>query len=90
LPLTPAKANSCFDWGNTAATAHLDGEVLPGDAGLEDKEDAGQRLAVVEGFAAGVMATTTLRGWEQRLDEVPQFIRNKGLRHDNTSFGHVG
>ena len=37
--------------GHAAAAAHLAGQVLPGDAGLEHEEDAGQGLAVVDGGA---------------------------------------
>ena len=39
--------------GHAAAAAHLQRQVLPRDASLEDEEDAGQRLAIVEGLATG-------------------------------------
>ena len=38
--------------GLTAAATELGGQVIPGDAGLEDEEDAGEDLAIVQGFAA--------------------------------------
>ena len=68
--------------GHATATAHLDGEVFPGDARLEDEQDAGEGLAVVDGLASGVAEAARLRGWQQGLDEGPQFIGNKGLGHD--------
>ncbi len=78
-PATPA--------GHAAATAHLDGEVFPGDARLEDEEDAGQRLAVVEGLASGVAEAAGLGGRQQGLDESPQFLRNKGLGQERVPPG---
>src|SRR5439155_15283481 len=48
--------------GHAAAAAHLLGEVLPGDAGLEDEEDAGEHLAVVQGLAAGEAEAARLVG----------------------------
>jgi hypothetical protein len=60
--------------GHAAAAAHLQRQVLPRDAGLEDEEDAGQRLAIVEGLATGESEPPWL-GWrQQRLDPFPEFI----------------
>lgn len=73
--------------GHAAAAAHLDGEVLPGDAGLENEEDAGEHLAVVDRFAAGAAKATRLGGRQQRFDEFPQSIRKQWLGHDKTSPG---
>src|SRR5262249_21129332 len=73
--------------GHATAATHLHGEVFPGDAGLEDEEDAGQRLAVADPFAAGVAKAARLGGWQQRFEEGPQCIRDERLGHDITSLG---
>jgi len=70
--------------GHAGSAAHLDGEVLPGDARLEDEEDARQRFAVVETLATGVAEAAGLGG-QQRLQEIPKFIGDKRLGHDSTS-----
>ncbi len=38
--------------GPAAATAEFGGQIVPGDAGLEDEQDAREDLAVVQGLAA--------------------------------------
>jgi hypothetical protein len=73
--------------GHAAAAAHLDGEVFPGDAGFEDEEDAGQGLAVPDGFATGEAEPTGLGRRQQRLKDVPEFIGDQRLGHDSTSCG---
>jgi hypothetical protein len=60
--------------GHAAAAAHLQRQVLPRDAGLEDEEDAGQRLAIVEGLATGESEPPWLEWRQQRLDPFPEFI----------------
>jgi len=60
--------------GHAAAAAHLQRQVLPRDASLEDEEDANQRLAIVKGLATGESEPPWL-GWrQQRLDPFPEFI----------------
>src|SRR5262249_51141917 len=49
---------------HAAATAHCEGEVLPGDAGLEDEKDASEGLSVVQGLAAGEAASAGLGRWQ--------------------------
>src|SRR5262245_65210178 len=73
--------------GHAAAAAHFPGEILPGNAGLEDEEDAGQGLAVADGFASRVTKAAGLGGQQQGLDEVPQGIGEEWLGHDDTSSG---
>ncbi len=71
--------------GQAAATAHLGGEVFPGDAGFEDEEDAGEGLAILQGFSTGRAEATRL-GWrQQRLEDLPHFIGDERLGHDSTS-----
>ena len=73
--------------GHAAAAAHLGGEVFPGDARLQDEEDAGQGLAVVDRLASGVAEAPRLGRRQQRLDEFPQRIGDEWLGHDDTSSG---
>src|SRR6185437_4485699 len=82
--------------GHAATAAHLLGQVLPGDAGLEDEDDPGEDLTIVEERAPAL----GLRGmrWEQRLDQSPELVREEWLGHDvslssrangvSNSFGH--
>src|SRR5262249_27543192 len=50
------------------------GEVLPGDAGLQDEQDAGQRLAVVQRLAAGKAKAARLGRRQERFDLRPQIV----------------
>jgi hypothetical protein len=70
--------------GDPGATAHLQGEVFPGDAGLEDENDAGQARAVIDGGTAA-LAGLGLVSRQERLDRLPKFVRNQGARHGCTS-----
>jgi hypothetical protein len=65
--------------GHPAATAHLLGQVLPGDAGLQHKQDPRQRRPVRHARPASLRFGGLRR--EQRRDVIPQFIRDKQLRH---------
>jgi hypothetical protein len=38
--------------GLAAAATELGGQIVPGDAGLEDEEDSREELAVIQGLAA--------------------------------------
>jgi hypothetical protein len=64
------------------AASHLLRQHLPGDAALENKQDAGEGSAVVDTGSAAVGL-----GWlfgQQRLDHFPQFIGNEFLSHTFT------
>src|SRR5205823_9316869 len=50
---------------HAAAAAHLAGEILPGDPRFEDKEDAGQGLAILHGLASGEAETPGLARRQQ-------------------------
>src|SRR5436309_2533351 len=65
--------------GHAAAAAHLAGQVLPGDARLEDEEDAGQCLAVVEAGLPTLGAGGPLG--QDRFDDLPEFVGQEGLGH---------
>jgi hypothetical protein len=73
--------------GLAAAAAEVGGQVVPGDAGLEDEQDAGQDLAVVQGFAAGEAGAARRRRWQQGLHTLPEFVRNQGLHGVPSSVG---
>src|SRR3954470_18163486 len=67
--------------GHAATAAHLLGEILPVDAGLQDEEDAGQRLAVVDRLAAGEAAAARLVWREQGLQPLPERVGDEGFGH---------
>jgi tetratricopeptide (TPR) repeat protein len=54
-------------------------QVLPLDAGLEDQEDAGEGLAVLEPGMAALGAGCPPR--QEGLDELPEFVGEQGLGH---------
>ena len=47
-------------------------------AGLEDEQDAGENLTVVQGRPAGEAEAARGRGRQQRLEALPQRVGNKG------------
>src|SRR5262249_37174864 len=65
--------------GHATAAAHLLRQKFPGEAALEDEEDAGQRLAVGEGRAAALGTRWPLG--DQGFNAFPQRIREEGLSH---------
>src|SRR5262249_1705569 len=66
--------------GHAATAAHLLRQVLPGDAGLEEEDDPGEDLAVVEEGSAALGVGRMRR--EERLDQLPEFVRQEWLGHD--------
>ncbi len=60
-------------------TAHLLGEHLPGDAALQNKQDAGQRRPVWDRWPTAFRLRPLRR--QQRFDQGPQFIRYKRIGH---------
>ena len=62
-----------------AAAAHLAGEVLPGDAGLEYEQDAGEADAVVHPRVPALGAG--LVPGQQGLDQLPQLVGDQRLGH---------
>jgi hypothetical protein len=64
--------------GHPRAAAHLLRQVLPWDPRPQHEEDSGQHRAVIQPLAAGVVvAPLHLR--DQRLDQLPQLIRERPL-----------
>jgi len=59
--------------GDPRSAAHLLGEGLPGNAGLQDEEDAGQDLAVGHALATGV-AVAALHLGDQRLHHLSELV----------------
>ena len=72
--------------GLAAAAAEFGGQVIPGDAGLEDEQDAGEDLAVVQGLAAREAEAAWGWGWQQGPETLPQRIGDEGF-HGLSSFG---
>src|SRR4051812_29827614 len=75
--------------GHAATAAHLPGEILPVDAGLQDEQDAGQRLAVVDRLAAGEAAAARLVWREQRLQPLPERAANPHFVSASNRSGQV-
>src|SRR5262249_46354966 len=63
--------------GLATAATQFGGQVVPGDAGLEDEEDAGEDLAVVDGLAPGEAEAALGRRGQQGLEAFPQGIGDK-------------
>jgi len=74
--------------GHATAAAHLHGKFFPRRAGLEDEEDADQTVAI--GHARTAAFGRGLLLGKERLDELPQFVRNERLGHDRVlpDYGH--
>src|SRR5262249_50833275 len=66
--------------GHPAAAAHLLGQLVPGEAGLEEEDDPGEDLAIIEegasAFGLGGM------GRDQGFDQFPEFVGEEGLGHE--------
>jgi hypothetical protein len=59
--------------GHAAPAAHLLRQVFPRDAGLEDEDDPGEDVAIVqEGSSALGLGGM---GWDQGLNQFPKFVR---------------
>ena len=71
--------------GHATATAHLLGQLLPGDARLEDEDDAGEDLSVIQGLAPGEPEATRLGLRQERFDALPEFVADKWLGHGRSS-----
>jgi hypothetical protein len=52
-------------------------QVLPGEAGLEDEDDPGEDLAIVE-EGAPALGLRRMR-WDEGPDQFPKFVREEGL-----------
>src|ERR1700716_1142800 len=65
--------------GHPTPAAHLLGQVFPLNAGLQNEDDASEAGAVGDRRPP----TLRTRGMEreQRLDQAPEFVRNKGRSH---------
>jgi len=62
------------------ATAHLLGKILPGNAGLEHKEDSGKTDPIRHARLAALGAGNMLG--KQRLNDPPKLIRDQKPGHD--------
>src|SRR5437870_3717652 len=66
--------------GHAGAAAHLLREHLPGDAALQDEDNAGQAGAVVHRRSAAFTGLSPVAR-QERLDDFPQFVGDKGASH---------
>jgi hypothetical protein len=68
--------------GHATATAHLLRQVLPRDARFQDEKDPREGFAISQGRTPSLGPR---RSWgEQGLDQLPEFVRQQGLGHENT------
>ncbi len=65
------------------------GRSSPGGAGLEDEDDAGEASPVIHRGTAP-LARLGLVPRQQRLDRLPQFVRDQGARHSGVSHKQRG
>ena len=67
--------------GHATAATHFLGQVLPGEASLEDEDNARENFTIIQGwtptFGLGWM------GWNQGLDQFPEFVREQWFRHNH-------
>src|SRR5271154_4801062 len=61
--------------GTTTSQTQVRGQVVPGDAGLEDEDDARQYLPAIQGLATRKAEATQFGRWQKRCDFLPQPIR---------------
>jgi len=66
------------------AAAHLLGEMLPRDPGLEHEENPGQRSPGRHRLAAGIQEPARLGKRQERLDQFPKVIVQQRFRHGYT------
>src|SRR5438445_13224928 len=71
--------------GHAAAAAHFLWQVFPTDASLQHKDDASQRTAVIDAFAAWKTKAARLRGRQERFNDRPEFIIHQWFRHGLSS-----
>src|SRR5262249_7779333 len=72
--------------GHAAAAAHLLGQVFPLDTGLENEENARERLAVVHRLSARGVAPAAVRRRQKGSNNFPQVIGEQWLGHDSISW----
>lgn len=64
---------------HAAAAPHFLRQILPGNAGLEDEDNAGEDLAVGNAFAPGMAPRAGLGRRDARAEMLPQFVGNERL-----------
>src|ERR1700677_4020665 len=63
--------------GFAATAAEFGGQIIPGDAGLEDEENTGEDHAIIEWFATWKAEPPQGRRRQQRLNTFPKRIADK-------------
>ena len=77
----PLPADQAAPAGAARPAAHLAGQHLPGDAGSQDEENAGQNRAVGNRRAAVSVAPPRAPLRDQRFEPRPDRIIDEGMRH---------
>ncbi len=67
--------------GHSGAADQGRRQLVPGDPGLEDEHDAGQRRPVIDRSTTRMPMSAGLRRWQQGLDPLPQSIGHQLLDH---------
>jgi hypothetical protein len=73
--------------GHTATATHFLRKVFPGDAGLEDEDNAGEGLAIIE-EGPSTFGMSGMFG-DERLNQLPEMIGQKWLRPGSTLLSEV-
>ena len=66
---------------HAAATTHFLREFLPGDAGLQNKNDPGKDLPSIDRLASWVSKASPLNRRQQQFDALPKGIADQWLSH---------
>jgi hypothetical protein len=67
--------------GHSRTAEQAGGQLVPGDAGLEDEHDAGQSGTVIDRPTSRTATAARLGSRQQRFDSLPQPIGHEFLDH---------
>jgi hypothetical protein len=72
--------------GHSRAAAHFLGQVFPGNACLENEEDACEAFSIVESWPAARSSTSFVGGSrQQRRNQIPELVSDKKASHASHS-----
>src|SRR5439155_2257062 len=71
-----------------ATTPKFGWQVVPSNTGLEYKQNTGKDFSVIQGLTSGKAETASGRGWQQRLQSLPERIAHE-LLHGTSSMAGV-
>src|SRR5262249_51194968 len=70
--------------GLAATTPKFGRQVVPGNTGLEDEQDAGENLTVIQRLASGKTKAAPRMRRQQRLDSLPERIGYEQLHGESS------